>query len=104
MFYYQGLSLNDESKQHEQECLIFHGPPTGVALCKGITHTSTHTNVGLIKTRVLSLLQLAKSPVCVQGLEHICCLSLFSLSPLYLSPPPSLCGDIWNIWEIIVGL
>lgn len=34
IFHYQGFSPNDESKQHEQECLIFHSPPTGVALCR----------------------------------------------------------------------
>ncbi|MED6277508.1 hypothetical protein CHARACLAT_014205 [Characodon lateralis] len=61
VFYYQGLSLNDESQQHEQGCLIFHRPPTGVEMCREYIHL--YGKASVIKMRPLSQLQLIGSPV-----------------------------------------
>lgn len=54
-FHYQGLSLNDESKQPEQECLIFYRPPTGAAVCRE-SHLHPHIPMEvLIKTTLLTV-------------------------------------------------
>lgn len=88
VFYYQGLSLNDESKQHEQECLIFHRPPTGVETCREYIHLYG-------KARVIKMEATVPAAVCRVSCEHVCmCIKSWTyLLPqsFYFPPhPPSL--------------